>query len=435
MKATSRNNDDTQQVLIVGLGGVGSDVIQRLVARDVMPRLASVLPSSARADLGEPFFASPMASWASLQTGRETCAHGVLDEYCLEHRRQRLVRTRAAGPADEVAVLSDAGDSPAVVLFRGPPGDEGELERGLARAVEIIADQFSKARAEIAATQRRVIVLKLTVFDSLVLRLGQLLGIGDEVGGRRSWIANVEQLFRALDEELASLIDLAAERRFALAVGSPYRFVPFRGKILVNELLRREGLLHLAEGWTRWRYEHSRFLERQQKQLGLRDRGAYLLTGLLPIDWHRTRAVSLHGENAAFVYLVTRERFAAGPITTASEREESTAEVLAALAGAKQPISEEPLFQEVFSTAERFGIDPVEKRWPEIIGIPSAGYQIRQRFAGARQLVRPDASVAAARAGGGFFYWQAVGAVAGDCGRLSLSEVTRCLTTTRQNPM
>jgi predicted AlkP superfamily phosphohydrolase/phosphomutase len=433
MNVASQNNESAKRVLIVALAGLGRDSLDRLAARGAMPRLLDALKSFAHADLAEPFFASPPASWASLQTGRETSAHGVLDEYLLDHRRQRLVRTppAAAVPPGDVCLLSDAGESPAVVLFRTPPADEGELERGLARAAENITDLFAKARAEMTtATRRRVILLKLTVFDSLVLRLGHLLVIGDDVGGRRDWIAKIDQLLRTLDEQLASLFEAAAQRGFALAVGSPYRFVPFRGKILVNELLRRKGLLLLAGGWTRWRYEHARFLERQQKQFGLRDRGEYLLTGLLPIDWHCTRAVSLHGENAAFVHLVTPERFAAGPITTPAEREETTAEVLAMLAGAKQPISDEPLFQDVFSTAERFGIDPVEKRWPEIIGVPTAGYQIRQRFAGSRQLVRPDPSVAAARAGGGFLYWQTADADAGERHCIKLSDVVHLSSTT-----
>ena len=100
---------------------------------------------------------------------------------------------------------------------------------------------------------------------------------------------------------------------------------------------------------------------------------------------------------------------------------------LAALVDARHPLSGERLFSEAFSTDERFGIDPLEKRWPEVIGIPAPGYQVRQRFDRARQLVRPDPAVAAARTGVGFFCWQAPGVSAGEYDAIDLSAVMKII--------
>jgi predicted AlkP superfamily phosphohydrolase/phosphomutase len=425
MHAISTNFENTRPALLIGLGGLSVEVLERLAERGTMPNLAANLSSFARAELQERFFYSPSASWATLNTGLEASSHGVFDEFVLDHSRRRLTRTPpcSAASSDEICRISDAGNSSPLMIFRGMPGDERELDRGLDRATGILAKRFAETHAECASGKRHCITLKLMVFDSLFLRLGNLLGIGDGPGGRRSWIAKSEQLFRTLDEQLETLLESAARNGFTIAIASPYRFVPFRGKIVLNELLRRKSLLRMAEGRTQFRYECSRFFEKQKKRLRLCDRTEHLLGGLLPIDWRRTRAVSLHGENAAFIYLVTPERFGAGPVATLSQREETTAEALAAIADARDPFTDEPLFQEAFSTAERFGFDPVAKRWPEIIGIPAAGYQVRQRFDHARQLVRPDPSVAAARTGGGFLCWPRPAAAANELGHLDLSKV------------
>jgi hypothetical protein len=267
----------------------------------------------------------------------------------------------------------------------------------------------------------------LTAFDSLFQGLGPLLGIAAGPGGRPRWIGETQKAFRALDEQWERLFDLAVRDGSAIALLSPYGFLPGREKIVVNELLRRSDLLCVAEGPSRIRYECARFFARQKQRFRLADRSAQSLGGLLPIDWRRTRAVCLHGENAAFVYLNTPERFGGRVLTTTGQKEQALAEVIAALAEARHPLTAERLFHEAFSTAARFGINPLKKRWPEVIGIPARGYQVRQRLDHARQLVRPDPSVSAARTGEGFLCWQAPGAAGREFEALDLSEVMQII--------
>jgi predicted AlkP superfamily phosphohydrolase/phosphomutase len=422
MHFTVKQFENARQVLLIAIGGLSFDMLKRFADRGIMPNMARVLPSLARADLRQPFFSSPSASWATLETGQDMASHGMLDNVFLDHFRLFPAKTTFR---ENIREISDAGHTTSAIVWHRKPADEKELEDGLLRTANILEKYFAEFRSACASCSNRLMILKLTVFDSLFLRLWHLLGIAEGPAGRRSWIDKTQAVFRTLDERLGSIFDLAAKSDTAIVLLSPYGFVPFREKIVLNELLRRKGLFHLADGAAAMKYACSRFFEKQKKHFGYGNRKGQPLEGLLPVDWHRTRAVSLHGENAAFVYLNTPERFGGGNSMNLKQREETVAEIIAALFDARHPISGERLFQEAFSTGERFGIDPMEKRWPEVIGIPAPGYQIRQRLDRARQLVRPDPSIAAARTGKGFLCCRIPGVAAGVFESIDLSEICR----------
>jgi predicted AlkP superfamily phosphohydrolase/phosphomutase len=404
--------DRSRQILLLGVGGLSLGAIRHFVEREVMPNLAELLPGMACGQLRQTFFSHPHAAWTTFFAGCESIEHGVFDEYCFDHERRRLVRTPESSrkfsrlSPDEICIVSDTKKSASKIVFHGKPTTFAELEKGLARTTEILRANFDQVRSEYRSGARRVVALKMTVLDSLFLRLHHVLGIEQDGGARKSWIAETEKVFRALDEQLGSLGAAARRNGATMAIFSPYSFVPAGEKIAVNELLRRSKLLEPAEALAQYRYDAVRFFEKQKKKLKLVPRDEYALTGLLPIDWRRTLAVCLHGEDAAFVYLNTPERFGTKTLATAAQRESAEAETIASLAGARHPWNGDRLFQEVFSTAQRFGVDPLEKGWPEIIGIPTTGYQVRPRMDPARQSVRPEPAISAARIGEGFFLRQ-----------------------------
>jgi predicted AlkP superfamily phosphohydrolase/phosphomutase len=422
MQVIAKQFENARQVWLIAIGGLSFDVLKRFADQGIMPNMARILPTLTRAELRQPFISSPSSSWATLESGQDMASHGVLDDVFLD--RSRLFPSKTTFRED-ICENTDVRQSPSSIVWHRKPADEGELENGLLRTTNLLDEQFTEFRSAIAACRKRLMMLKLTVFDSLFLRLWHLLGITAGPAGRRSWIDKTQAVFRTLDEHLGAIFDFAAKDGAAIVLLCPYGFVPFREKIVINELLRRKGLFHPAEGAAYLKYASSRFLEKQKRRFGFSIREDQPLAGLLSVDWQRTRAVSLHGENAAFVYLNTPERFGGGKSMSSKQREETSAEVIAALFDARHSISGERLFQEAFSTGERFGIDPLEKRWPEVIGIPAPGYQIRQRLDRARQLVRPDPSVAAARTGEGFFCCHAPGVVAGEFESIDLSEISR----------
>ncbi len=276
--------ENVQRILLIGVGGLSFDVLQCFVEQGVMPNVGRILPLLAWAKLRQPFFSSPIASWATLETGRESSWHGVLDDFILDHPRQRLAISlpQTDGSQNlakrisqcckiepqEIREISDAGNSALAIAFPAKPSDRHELECGLARTNQILEKCFAQVRAEYVSGKQRLIVLNLTVFDSLFLRLWDLLGIAKRSGGRRNWIAETQNVFRTLDEQLGTLFEIAARDHSAIMLISPYGFVPFREKIVLNELLRRKRLLHVAEGRTRFRYECLRFLRKHKKRLG-----------------------------------------------------------------------------------------------------------------------------------------------------------------------
>jgi predicted AlkP superfamily phosphohydrolase/phosphomutase len=161
---------------------------------------------------------------------------------------------------------------------------------------------------------------------------------------------------------------------------SDHGFGPFRGKITLSEILAQAGLLRWPRGGAAagyylrhggWRLR--KFLYRRLKPGASTAQLTRPLDTLLPIDWRRSAALALHGNLGALIYLNTQERF---------QR-------------ATHPETGEPLFVEVFGTAERFDVDPVEKLWPDVVAIPTAGFHTRHKFDARPQLVRLDPAMAA----------------------------------------
>jgi hypothetical protein len=122
---------------------------------------------------------------------------------------------------------------------------------------------------------------------------------------------------------------------------------------------------------------------------------------LAPIDWRRSRAVTLHGNSAALIYLNTPERFGGRAPVAPGRRDQTVAEVAAALADARHPSTGEPLFVRIDRVAEQGGIDPLQRRLPDVVGIPAPGFHVRHRPDRNRRLMRRDATIAASRSGEG----------------------------------
>jgi hypothetical protein len=138
----------------------------------------------------------------------------------------------------------------------------------------------------------------------------------------------------------------------------------------------------LGRGLSRAAFRARKWLWRRRSRGGSTAMLNRPLDMLLPIDWRASRAVALHGDLAGLVYLNTPARFGGGPLTTPRLEDEALAETIAALREAVHPTTGIPLFTDVYATRERFGIDCLEHRWPEVIAIPADGYQTRTKTGG-----------------------------------------------------
>jgi len=433
------------RVLMIELGNAAYDVLVPMAAALPMRNLTRLIDSSALAQLR---FAGPhsnSAAEATLQTAAGPGVHGILDDQYLDHRRRRIVSCRNRPlPVPTIAELVTAADGPASArqvtdaaraarIWRRKPATFEQLCQGIERT-KLAVRQVVAAAGQIDRTdQWRLFQVRLTVFDPLLHRLWNMLGIPGRPGGNRRWVAKTREAFQSLDDSLGELLEMALRREAAVVLLSPLGFVPFREKIAVSELLCRSDLLHTAGGIGRIGYRLARLRRKAARRLGglskakqtpsgNRNQGVHAFS-VLPADWRRTRAVALHGQSAALVYLNTPERFGGRTLTTTAQRNQAAADAAGALCRARHPSTGEPLFEQVYLTEERFGCDPLERFLPEVVGIPAPGFYTRPRIDRNRHLMRRDPSLAAARCGEGLLMVHAPGVALGQSYTADLAQV------------
>ena len=425
------------RVLLIELGGAADDVLVPLAGSGTMPNVGRLIESAALVRLRHAGPLSASAAWATLQSGCGPDVHGLLDDQYVDHHRQRIVSAhsspRRCPTLGEVVTAADR-EAPAVrvvdvasaeAIWTRKPSDFAELSHGIALTEAALRGAVADARRVDQSTDWRLLQVRFAVLDSLLQRLWRLLGIGQRPGGGRRWVAKTRQAFRTLDDCLGELIELAEQRGAAVVVVSPFGFGPFREEITLSELLRRRDLLHLAQGAARIGYRLSR-MSRKLRRWFVEEK-EFTVGSLIPVDWRRSRAVTLHGRSAALVYLNTPERFGTRVLLTRRQRQQAAADVTAAFCEVRHPVTGEPLFDEVYLTEERFGCDPLARCLPEVVAVPSAGFQMRHRLDRNRHLMRTDCSLAATRTGEGLLMVRAAGVVLGQPRTMESSDVAKTI--------
>jgi predicted AlkP superfamily phosphohydrolase/phosphomutase len=440
------------RLLVIGLDGATFDLLVPWAESGRMPNLARLMADSARAVVHstKPYI-TPVA-WTTFQTGCDPHEHGILDYRYLDHRHRRVLLNHAGricrptlfdavsaaggevvslnlpmtypAPASVRGIVVGGLDSPSIeaalapfpefahrlratgahfdlgTVWRRKPTTFGELASGIEQTVAIFRGQAVAANVADQVTDWQLMVVQLQVLDSLQHRCWQWLdprkGCTAEL-----WMSKAHQALRALDDCLGELMEMAARRGAAVVAVSDHGFGPFRGKITLADILSRAGLLRWPGGTAAagyylrhgaWRLR--KFLYRRLKPGASTAQLTRPLDTLLPIDWQRSAALALHGNLGGLIYLNTQERFG-GPLKTSPQREQALADVIHAFQTATHPETGEPLFVEVFGTAERFDIDPIQKLWPDVLAIPAAGFHTRHKFDARPQLVRSDPAMAA----------------------------------------
>lgn len=448
MTPASRN----ARLLVIGLDGATYDLLVPWSESGRMPNLARLMASSARTVINstKPYI-TPVA-WTTFQTGCDPYEHGILDYRYLDHRHRRVLLNHAgriARPTLFDAVCTAGGevvslnlpmtfpapssvrgivvgglDSPSIdaalapypefarrlratgarfdlgTVWRRRPTTFQELAHGVEQTAAIFRGQATAARVADRMTDWQLMIVQLQVLDSLQHRCWQWLDPRHGATGDL-WMSKAQQALRALDDCLGELMELAARRGAAVVAVSDHGFGPFRGKITLSEILSRAGLLRWPRGGRAASFYLRHGLWRLRKFVYRRIKPGWStaqltrpLDTLLPIDWKRSAALALHGNLGGLIYLNTQDRFASGPLKTAAHRAQALADVIAAFETAVHPETGEPLFVEVFGTAERFGIDPIEKLWPDVVAIPAAGFHTRHKFDARPQLLRSDPAMA-----------------------------------------
>ncbi|MGE3820788.1 MAG: phosphodiesterase, partial [Isosphaeraceae bacterium] len=112
-----------------------------------------------------------------------------------------------------------------------------------------------------------------------------------------------------------------------------------------------------------------------------------------PLDWKRTVAFAPHQDTAAMVYLNTTTRRPGAPLSSPRLVDDARALTRGALAEARHPETEQPLFPLVIDTAREYGIDPDREGYPDLIALPDENYWVRTKLAPGSYWVEPDANL------------------------------------------
>jgi predicted AlkP superfamily phosphohydrolase/phosphomutase len=186
-------------------------------------------------------------------------------------------------------------------------------------------------------------------------------------------------------------MELASRRDAAIVAVSDHGFGPCRALVNVNGLLRRAGLQRGLAYGTRFRYRASRLRDRFRRWRTRHEPGGSgrrlprSIDGEVGCDWKRTVAFAPFGQLSGCIFLSPQAA------AHAAVAERVTRDVIASCRAACDPETGAPLFADVFSVADRYGLDPAAEGLPEVLALSSDGYQAQAKWSPFHPgLLRPD---------------------------------------------
>ena len=117
------------------------------------------------------------------------------------------------------------------------------------------------------------------------------------------------------------------------------------------------------------------------------------VTAQFPFDWKKTLAFAPHQDTAAMVYLNSTARRPEAPLTTPRQIDDALVSAMSALAEAKHPETNKPLFPRIVDTAKSYQIDPAREGYPDLIALPDDPYWVRTKLSPGREWVESDANL------------------------------------------
>ncbi len=440
------------RVLVVGFDGGTFDVLVPLAASGVMPNFAALLREAGLATLRSTLPCITPVAWTTFLTGADPQAHGIWDYryFDADSRRTLLAHAARIGIPTLLDVVSQQGGElvsidlpmtwPATRRWRGlvlgglgTPSTKAAFQaypefhrrvaaQGIAYSLDPIwrrrPETWEELRSQVSRTEAafrsraavaeladrchdwRLMIVQFQHLDGLQHRTWHLLGPPIADGAEPAWCAQVHQAYRALDECLGRLLEMAEKRRAAVLVLSDHGFGPFEGQIVMPELLARCGLLVRPSSWRRAQQAGVRAAWRLRKFVHRHVAGgstAHLarpVSAVLNVDWQRSAAVTLHGNLAALVYLNTPERFGTRALCTPRLREQARQDVLGALAAICHPDTGQRLFVEILEPRADDGAEMTRTELPDVVAIPAPGYHTRHKMDARGGLIRQEPMLA-----------------------------------------
>ncbi len=446
------NRSQADRLLILGLDGATWTVLDPMRQRGLMPNLDALLARSAYGTLRSTIPPVTTAAWTTLMTGCAPARHGVFDhryydapsqQMKVNHSGRRKVPTfwdllSQAGrsvvslnlpgtfpPLPVRGVVVSGMDAPHLdAALSGCPDFAAKLKAEvpeytlryfwkrvpqtldeLSEAARLTAESFRGRALGGVLADREVpdwsaMLVQFQNLDPFQHRCWRFLNV-DETGlDQPEWTREAERVIRGLDEAIGLLLEMADRRGAAVMVASDHGFGPCLGRVSVNRILADAGVIRMpgvaGQLWGRAAMGLERLRLSGLKRGEPAARGASFATSVkaqFPIDWKRSLAFAPHQDTAAMVYLNSAARHPGAPLVTPRQVDEARNEVAVTLATARHPETGQPLFPQVISVPEVYGIDPAAEGYPDLIALPDEAYWVRTKLTAGRAWVEADANL------------------------------------------
>lgn len=442
----------SSRVMILGLDGATWTVLEPMIARGFMPNLAALLKGSAHGTLRSTIPPVTTAAWTTMMTGCDPSRHGVFDHryYDAPSNQMKVNHSGRARVPSVWKLLSEAGRSVAVLNLPGnfpPPQVRGVAVSGmdaphleaalsgnkefadrmksevpdytlryfwkraplsleeLAENSRLTAESFmGRAKGGLLADRFvpdwSALMVQFQNLDPFQHRAWRYLNV-DETGiDDPRWNDAAAEVLKGLDCAVGMLVELAEKRGATIVVCSDHGFGPCLGRVHANRILIDAGVASLPGSSGSMKRGLGKVVERvklwNEKRADKSARSASFdlsVTAQFPFDWKKTLAFAPHQDTAAMVYLNSTSRHTDAPLTTPRQVEDALAAAKNALAEARHPETNLPLFPHIVDTAKEYQIDPAREGYPDLIALPDEPYWVRTKLGPGREWVEPDANL------------------------------------------
>jgi predicted AlkP superfamily phosphohydrolase/phosphomutase len=283
------------------------------------------------------------------------------------------------------------------ILWKRRPKTFEEMKTLSIRTQAVFRAQARAALLADARVEWTALMVHFHNLDSLQHRLWPYLDV-DETGVREiGWNAEVAACLTALDDAVGMLLDLSAERGAAVVAVSDHGFGPCRKLVNVNGLLCQAGLQRSLRYGTRFQYRFSRMRARLNRWRSRHEPrttskvAPRSVEGQVGCDWKRTAAYAPFGQLSGCIFLNR------AIVATQGAADRATSEVIDFMRESRDPETGRPLFRDVFSTADRYDLEPEQQGIPDVLALSADGYQAQAKWsASARhEVLRLDANLPA----------------------------------------
>ena len=435
------------RVMFLGLDGGTMAAFTPLFERGVMPNLAAFWRKSATGTLrsSDPMV-TPVA-WTSFSTGCTPAVHGIhefayLDPKSREIHANHAGRVRVATlwhvlhaedrevallnlpmtyPPPQVAGLVVGGsDAPTLdwafakcpkfgaallaryphythkIVWKGRPKSIDDLKARAKWNCEIFGAQADAALMADARTDWTAMMVHFHNLDSLQHRLWPEMNVDATGVVREGWNIEVERCLHSLDQAIGVLLELADRRDAAVIAVSDHGFGPCRAVVDMNKILRREGFQCEPTFRAKIQRRASRAGDRLRRWVARRSPGgegrrtSKSVEAQVGCDWSRTRVFAPLGQLSGCLYVNPSFRL------SSSSRERLIEEVIGSCRAQVDPQTGDRLFRDVFSLADRYGVDPDDHGAPDILALSADGYQAQAKWSqNDHSWIRPDPNLPA----------------------------------------